>query len=255
MFGMAGETDFDLRFQLFGIPVRIHPIFWLSAAFLTWDPDRLDLVFIGVLCVLISVLVHELGHALVSRYYGFPSEIVLYFFGGYATGIRHSTWRDIKVSAAGPGAGFVLFILVYAIWSLLLNFAPGVLREFDVITHAVRWFLFANLVWSVMNLVPCLPLDGGNIMQALVYRYVQRGAQTRVLQISIAASGAVALWSVYCMQQHDQGVWINIIPFPQFLIPDYPVEMLQPGGRFLPIFFGFLCAQSVIAYNQMRTFR
>ena len=44
MIGTAGETPFDVRFNLRGIPVRIHPIFWLSGAMMFWNPERMDLV-------------------------------------------------------------------------------------------------------------------------------------------------------------------------------------------------------------------
>ena len=84
MLGNADETEFDLRFQLFGIPVRVHPLFWLMAAFIAWYPNRLDLVLIGVLCVFVSIMIHELGHAVMFRHFGFRGEIVLYMLGGFA---------------------------------------------------------------------------------------------------------------------------------------------------------------------------
>ncbi len=255
MYGMAGETEFDVRFQLFGIPIRIHPVFWLSSAILVWgDGNRMDLVFIGILCVLISILVHELGHALMSRRYGYPSEIVLYFFGGYATTSHFSTWKRIAVTAAGPGAGLVLFYLVYGVFTVLERQAPQILLEYDAIFYAIRIMLFANLVWNIMNLVPCLPLDGGQIMQALVFRYGGRNATDLVMRISTIASGAVAIWALYCIQQHKAGIPINVIPFPQWMIPGINVMALQPHPGFLAFFFGYMCAQNLIAWNEIRRF-
>ena len=254
MFGMAGETEFDVRFRIFGIPVRIHPIFWLSSAFLVWNGDRLDLVFVGILCVLVSILVHELGHAVMSRRYGYPSEIVLYFFGGYATTSHFPTWRRIAVTAAGPGVGLILFGIVYLTWESIIKQAPQLLVQYDAVYFALQIMLFANLVWNVMNLIPCLPLDGGQIMQALVYRYGGRQASDLTMKISIAASGGVAFWAIYCLQQGNVGNRLNLIPIPQWLIPSVPVEMLQPSPGFLAFFFGYLCAQNVIAYNETKRF-
>lgn len=251
MFGFAGETQFDVHFQIFGIPVRIHPVFWLTSAFLAWGPadKNLGLVLLGVICVLVSILAHELGHAILSRRYGYPSEIVLYFFGGYATSSRFSTWRNVAVSAAGPVVGFILFGVVYVIWVIVASWWPGVALYNPAFGYCIHLTLFANLIWNIMNLVPCVPLDGGQIMQALIYRYVGRNAGHRVVQVSIATSAVVALWSLYCMQQWNQGNDVNLVPFPQMLIPYYPVEDLQPDGTFLAFFFGYLCAQHVLYYN------
>lgn len=248
MLGQAGHTEFDVRFELFGIPVRIHPIFWISSAWIVWDGDDPARVFIGVLCVLISVLVHEIGHAVMSRRYGYPSEIVLYFLGGYATATRFSTWRDVKVSAAGPGAGLALFVVTYGVFRYLYTNHPDALASDHVAGYAIRWLLFMNLMWSVINLVPCLPLDGGNIMQVLMKRYRPRGADLKIVQVSMIASGAVAFWSVYCMNNPN----VNLIPVPKWLLPGLRIDALQPDPKFLVIFFGFLCANQVMAYNEMQ---
>ncbi len=226
MFGMAGETEFDARFQIFGIPVRIHPVFWLSSAWLVWDASGQNpgLIFIGILCVLVSVLVHELGHAFFIRRFGYPSEIVLYFLGGYATSTQFRRWRSVVVSAAGPCAGFTLFgvVLVLDIW--LESNHRDFLIQYPAVNFALGILQFANLFWNLLNLVPVQPLDGGQIMAALVYHFVRRRPEEWATLISIAASGGVVLLAV----------------------------KYAPGLRMLMIFFGILCAQHVIAYNDMK---
>ena len=223
MFGMAGETEFDARFQIFGIPVRIHPIFWLSSAWLVWDASQQNpgLIFIGILCVLISVLVHELGHAFFIRRFGYPSEIVLYFLGGYATSTRFRTGRNIIVSFAGPAAGFLLYGLVLAIdYWLVMNHRPFLI-EYPAVYFALGILKFANLFWNLLNLIPVQPLDGGQIMAAVVYHFVKRRPQEWATLISIAASGSVVLLAV----------------------------KYAPGLRMLMIFFGIIGGQHVIYYN------
>ena len=223
MFGMAGETEFDLRFQLFGIPVRVHPLFWVLAAFIPWRLARgqLNFVFVGALCVFVSVMVHEFGHAVTFRRYGYRGEVVLYMMGGYATGGHLSTWRRIFVCAAGPGAGFALYGVVRA----FQEWAPLDWRLNAYVDFAVVMLGFMNFWLSVLNLTPCLPLDGGQIMDALVFRYWPRKAAVKVLWISILSSGAIALWAA------------------------------SRQDRFLLILFGILCAQHVIALNNHRSFR
>ena len=225
MLGNAGETELDLRFQLFGIPVRVHPLFWLMAAYFTWIPGRLDLVFIGMFCVFVSITVHELGHAVMFRRFGHRGEIVLYMLGGFATGGRLSTWRNIVVSAAGPVAGFLLAAMVWGIVHAFRKYSHATLVEHDALAFALSTLLLINIWWGILNLLPCIPLDGGHIMQSLVLRYLPRRAEIRVLWISILSSGAVALWA-------------------------------QGQQRFfLMVLFGVLCAQHVITLNQHRPFR
>ena len=219
MFGLAGETQFDLRFRMFGIPIRVHPMFWALSVMLGWHPFRFDLVLLWALCVFISILVHELGHAIAARRFGYCSEIVLYAMGGYATTGRFSTWRTVTVAAAGPAAGFALGGLTWVIARSL----PQIETMNDFIDLGIGWLIYINIFWTCINLVPCLPLDGGRIMEALVHRYLPRQATKRVLQVSIFFSGAVAA-----------GVF--------YLVRDF---------NFLILMFGIICAQSVMAYKSM----
>ncbi len=258
MFGMAGETEFDLRFYFMGIPVRVHPIFWLSSAWIVWASANGDMrkVLIGVLCIFVSVLVHELGHAVMSRRYGFPSEIVLYILGGYATATRFSTWRNVKVSAAGPGAGFALFGLTYAVMRFMMANYPATLVDNSLVAFALQMMLFANLMVNVMNLVPCLPLDGGRIAEALINRYGGRDTILKTIRVGIFAAGAVVLRGIFCINNPDA----SMFPIPQSLFPSFVVEDriytwltsgIQPDPKFLVIFFGFLGAQQIINYNEI----
>src|SRR4051794_49713 len=115
MLGNAAPTPFDLRFVMFGIPVRVHPLFWLLATFLGWNPDSPESMVIWVACVFVSILVHEFGHALTAQYFGWPPEVVLYSFGGYASfqpGWGYTTRRAVLTLLAGPSAGFLLYLVL-----------------------------------------------------------------------------------------------------------------------------------------------
>src|SRR6056297_845385 len=117
------------------------------------------------------------------RRFGFSSEIVLYFLGGYATGTRFSTWKNVQVSIAGPAAGIALFVVSYLAFRFFGEWQPEALQPDHPVSVSLRWLLFMNLMWSVLNLVPCLPLDGGQIAQVLIHRYSPRNAVERVAQV------------------------------------------------------------------------
>jgi len=253
MFGLAGETEFDLRFYLFGIPVRVHPMFWLSSAWMVWAGEAFDLTAIGVLCIFLSVLVHELGHAWYIRKFGYPSEIVLYFFCGYATSSHFPFWRRIIVSAAGPAAGLILGTACY----LTYRFLPAqFLLQYSHIRYFLLMMTFGGIIVNILNLIPCLPLDGGQIMGAIVRRYGPPGRinEELIYKISIAVSGAVAVWAAICLNQQTMF-------FPRWSFAWLPVRdvntlfLLQPSPKFEMIFMGYLCASNINALNHYKSWR
>tara|TARA_B100000029_G_scaffold346692_1_gene339034 strand:- start:338 stop:1018 length:681 start_codon:yes stop_codon:yes gene_type:complete len=197
MMGRIPETQFDLRFRVGPIPVRVHPVFWVTAAFVVWgaynhDPPQL---LLAVLAVFLSVLVHELGHATMTRIFGWPSEIVLGFFGGYATTSRTSTGRNLAVLFAGPGAGLALAALSFATIVVLARSEQAVLPR---VNETLGFLLVVNIFWSVLNLVPVLPLDGGQIArEILVWQNPYRGQQRAMLVSAVAGAGAAAVGYVY----------------------------------------------------------
>src|SRR5947209_4909691 len=123
-----GQTNFDLRFRLFGMPVRVHPFFWLFSAILGWpvinEPDGFLLLIIWVVCCFLSILLHEFGHVWMGAVLGSrDSYIVLYSFGGLAVGSRElpHRWQRILVSLAGPGLQLALYGLF---WFCLRSLSP-----------------------------------------------------------------------------------------------------------------------------------
>lgn len=109
-------SQYDLHFSLFGFPVRVHPMFWLVTLMLGYQSGDAASVLTWIVAVFLSILVHELGHALTMRAYGLRPWIVLHGFGGltgyepsYDSRSRGSdTLGQILISAAGPAAGFLL---------------------------------------------------------------------------------------------------------------------------------------------------
>lgn len=191
MLGEASETNFDLYFSVFGIPVRVHPFHWLAALFIAWDPTDPLLTLLSVVCVFVSILIHELGHAVVLRCFGFPSQIVLTGLGGYATSTRLSTWRNVLVSFAGPLAQIVLVGLLFIVWIV------GTVLEIPWFSSPlaiglITFSVLINFGWAILNLMPVLPLDGGRIVEALVDRYMTRFAPRLTYRISILTAALLA---------------------------------------------------------------
>lgn len=150
-----------MSFRLGSIPVHVQGAFFLTMLFLGMnvrDPARM-VVWVAV--VFVSVLVHELGHALMGRAFGWIPSIELHGMGGttsYATeGKKLGSGKRIAISLAGPFAGFALGAIVFVLASRLPSSS-------ELAADAVRYALFVNIGWGVFNLLPLLPLDGGNVM-------------------------------------------------------------------------------------------
>ena len=185
-----GSSDFDLNFRLFGFPIQVTPWFWLSTLLLglPWAQQAQDWLplatWVGV--VFISLLFHELGHAFAGRALGHRPFIVLTFMGGAAYSTREFGWRQVFVTAAGPAASFSLFLLCHFLWSN--GYLP------NSVTIQQLWI--ANLFWTIFNLLPIYPLDGGQMLQGATQALVPRSSI--VLTHTIGALGG-ALVAIYGM--------------------------------------------------------
>ncbi|HEX3869852.1 MAG TPA: site-2 protease family protein [Pirellulales bacterium] len=203
------RTPYDVNFTLFGVPVRIHPFFWLAQVFLSLDPKPIA-VLVWTIAVFISLIVHEFGHVAAFRYFRSSSHVVLYAFGGLTvpnSAARRSTHEQVIISLAGPVAGFILFGLIAGVaWSTghllfwmgqesgLPIFATTFFPAFEISTldRLLDDLLYCNFYWSVFNLLPILPLDGGQISRALLGAWRRDGQQLSFL-VSAIAGGALAL--------------------------------------------------------------
>jgi len=214
LIGEPPRSQFDLNFSLFGIPVRIHPFFWIIAVLLGMNSDTLAELLVWVVALFISILVHELGHALMMRAHGFAPWITLYGLGGLASynpagsyGSRgSSTLRQILIMAAGPGAGFLLAALLVAAALLagpgvnvylVSGFLPWVQVAnpigSPVLTELIDKILFISIFWGFVNLLPVYPLDGGQIAREILLKANPRDGIRQSLILSIVTAGTLAV--------------------------------------------------------------
>ena len=136
-----------------------------------------------------SVLIHELSHSLVARAYGLPvRRILLYPLGGVSELEREppTPWRAFAVSAAGPAISLVLAAGGYA----LTRAVPAADTIAYTLTFQLMW---ANLVIGIFNLLPGLPLDGGMMLRAAIWKVTRRPAAAT---ISAAWTGRVLALSL-----------------------------------------------------------
>ncbi|MFP4123665.1 site-2 protease family protein [Coleofasciculus sp.] len=162
--------------SLFGIPFFIDPSWFFILALVTllkagnFDPSfqsisAWSLGLVMALLLFASVLLHELGHSLVARSQGIKvNSITLFIFGGVAAIDRESqTPGDaFQVAIAGPGVSLCLFGLFYGLTQAL----PGSTLGYLVAVDLAR----INLVLALFNLIPGLPLDGGQVLKAAIWK-------------------------------------------------------------------------------------
>jgi Zn-dependent protease len=171
----------------FGIPVFISPYWFLIAGLFVFlyarglvqqVPGTLRYPIAAAFVVLLyaSVLVHELSHSLVARGFGLPvRRILLYPLGGFSEIEREppTPGREFLVSVAGPAISLALAAGGYALTRVVP--AGSVLRVL------VAQLFIANLLVGVFNLLPGLPLDGGRMLRAGVWKLTGRAGQATVV--------------------------------------------------------------------------
>lgn len=178
-----------IRFTFFGIPVEIQPWFWITMALLGSNfgqsgatANEALAIALFVIAGAISIFVHELGHAFAGIIYKARPFIVLQAFGGYAA-FPHSRFtrvQDFIVTAAGP----VVQLILGGLAIVAYNFFPD-------LSEAFRSFIFdliiVSIFWAILNMIPVYPLDGGQMMAAVL------GPQRRKLCLKLSIGVAIVV--------------------------------------------------------------
>jgi Zn-dependent protease len=180
------------RFSVFGFPVTIDISFVVIIAILGWQPGgALRDFVVWLVAVPVAVLVHELGHAFVARSTGASPSIHLAGLGGLTTYVPPrplSRARNIAISVAGPAVGIVIGLV-------LLAYGRGVGVHSELERSIVNTAIWTTLGWSILNLLPILPLDGGQTLRELLPGSPATRA-TRAAVVSVVVAVAVGLVAV-----------------------------------------------------------
>ena len=152
------------------------------------DGTYLAMALIATVLFFASLLLHELGHAVVARREGMEIEgITLWLFGGVARfkGMFPSGGAELRIALAGPAVSLFL--------GLLFLGAAAVLPMPDAVDGVVAWLGRINLILLAFNMLPALPLDGGRVLRALLW--LRSGDFMRATSTAGAWDGCSAMGS------------------------------------------------------------
>ena len=155
----------DLRFSVLGFRCYVTPGFLvLLGVYGLFGLERGDPVWATLswcAVVFVSILIHELGHAVVSRRLGLRViDIRFWQFGGYVTHQPGTPFQNLAVSLAGPGIELVFGMIC---WGIYLAIPP--VAYVDTVLNQL---IYVNIYWALFNLLPMQPMDGGNSLNYLL---------------------------------------------------------------------------------------
>ncbi|WP_425098533.1 site-2 protease family protein [Tropicibacter sp. S64] len=160
----------------FGVPVEVGPsILLLLLIFVdfggTSQTLTYDLMFFAL--VVLSIFLHEFGHAWGCIVQGVPvRRVVIYGGGGFCESVRSGTRREEElIVAMGPIVNLVLWAVASLLWPSIDN------QSLQWVVWAVGWI---NGFLAILNLLPVLPLDGGKLLQLGLLRLMPRSTATRL---------------------------------------------------------------------------
>jgi Zn-dependent protease len=216
-FNNPQPTRFDLHWRMFGVDVRVHPMFWAMSAVFGWNlsaPLGWQYVLVWVFCVFVSILLHEMGHVCMGWLFGVQGHILLHAFGGLTFPDREASqrWQRIVVDFGGCLFQFIFAAVLLATAFILLpvfHFRVAHQGE-ELLVIVLGYLLFINLFWPIFNLLPIWPLDGGQISREVCEALSPERGRVISLSLSVATGGALALHlalGAYGMQ---------LLPIPTF---------------------------------------
>ena len=167
--------------RVLGIPLRLHYTWFIIFAWVTLSlvlnpwveppyPPLEQRIVLGILTSLLffaSIVTHELAHSILAIRNNIPvSEITLFVFGGVSQITREATHprAELSIAVIGPLTSLALAGIFYGLHLLLAGIQQ------DLAAILMLWLVWINVVLALFNLIPGLPLDGGRVFRALMWR-------------------------------------------------------------------------------------
>lgn len=148
---------------------------------------------VWIFVIFVSILIHELGHATTALLFGLKPRIELVALGGltYHQGDRLPFWKQFFIVLNGPVFGFMLFLISWSLLKLPI-FSSGFWSSI------VTLFFWVNLIWTILNLIPVIPLDGGQLLRIILESiFGARGFRYALITGVIVSSSAAAFFFLY----------------------------------------------------------
>ena len=170
----------------------------------------------GAAFLFLSLLAHEMGHALVGRAEGIGVRgITLTLLGGYTQFETEpaTPGAELRVSGIGPVTNFVL---AGAFWAVATSLGGG-FGLTALLAETFEWLAFVNLLLAAINMLPGAPLDGGAVLGAIVWMVTRdrTRAQTITSVIGVGLGAVLVVLGLRSLQSEDEGfgLWFLIIGF------------------------------------------
>lgn len=212
--------------EISGLRFTIDPLLPVVVAMLAWllsvryYPQLIDfepgwvywtLGITSTLMLILSIVVHELGHAFAARKLHVPIErIHLFLFGGMAE-LRHRPVKpsdELLIALSGPAASLMLAMIL---WPVMLIVKPLFFVEY----HVLQFILYVNLLLAMFNMIPVYPLDGGRALRAVFWRFSDNYFRASV---NMYRTGAIIIGLIflaglfdYIALDNDWAVWMALL--------------------------------------------
>lgn len=210
--------------SFFGIRIYLHYSWFLIAAIVTYTlatkyfpmflPEQSAGIFLlmgfgAAWLFFLSILLHELGHSLVSQRCGIPvPRITLLFIGGVAEISREpdDARSELKIAVAGPAVSAVLALFYEGLSQLLdrLDFTAGAM--------IFAWLSAVNVYLIIFNAIPGYPLDGGRVLRALIWARTKnlRRATYITTRLGVGLSWVLMALGVFALLNRE---WNAVVLF------------------------------------------
>ena len=189
--------------KLFGIPVRIHGSFFIFLIWILYQSGggwlQLSMTAFFFFSIFFCVLLHELGHTTVARFYEIKTrDITLYPFGGIALLLSQpKAKQELVIALAGPLVNIVIAGLLFSLrqiftGQMISNSLPPISAYRG--TLVLDQLIQTNILLAVFNLIPAIPMDGGRVLRSVLEIMKVESATIisgRISQICAVAMGIV----------------------------------------------------------------